>query len=120
HNLKVEFFCLWQLKLAEPPIPWDTFIHEKAIYLGKNHAKYRVKPGSEGLHEIIAKEEAIENEQFSYSLVATCQRYGVSYAMEGDKKRLQKSFLDHADKAPFTEEQIQYAAEDAIAAARLY
>jgi hypothetical protein len=46
HNLKVELFCLWQLQLSEPNKVWDTFIHEKALYLGKNNPRYRRKPAA--------------------------------------------------------------------------
>jgi DNA polymerase I len=57
---------------------------------------------------------------FSFSLVSTCQRYGVAYRMETEKKRLQQSFLVHTDNASFSQEQIDYSAEDAIAACLLY
>ena len=40
--------------------------------------------------------------------------------MEAEKARLQQSFLTHPDEARFSEEQIDYAAEDAIAAGQLY
>ena len=70
--------------------------------------------------QIQAKEEAKEKEVFGFSLVATCQRYGVAYRMETEKERLQQSFLIHSDDAQFSEEQIDYAAEDAIAAGLLY
>jgi DNA polymerase-1 len=52
--------------------------------------------------------------------MATCQRYGIEHPFVGDKERLQHSFLMHSCGAPFSEEQIQYAASDAIVAARLY
>ncbi len=40
--------------------------------------------------------------------------------METEKERLQQSFLVHSDDYQFSEEQIGYAAEDAIAACKLY
>jgi DNA polymerase-1 len=120
HNLKVELFCLWQLKLTEPNIIWDTFIHEKALYLGQNHVKYKMKKDADEVEEIRTKEESAEEDLFRNSLVATCQRYGVPFAFEKEKKRLQQSFLTHGDNDPFSEEQIRYAAEDALAAARMY
>ena len=40
--------------------------------------------------------------------------------MEAEKARLQQSFLIHGDDAMFSEEQIDYAALDAIAAGLLY
>jgi DNA polymerase-1 len=120
HNLKAELFCFWQLKLSEPYSIWDTFIHEKALYMGCNHFKYKLKANTDEVGEIKAKEDITEHDRFSNSLVATCQRYGVPYAFAKEKKRLQQSFLIHGDNNPFSEEQFNYAAEDALAAARLY
>jgi DNA polymerase-1 len=40
--------------------------------------------------------------------------------MEAAKERLQQSFLVHSDEDQFSEEQIEYAAEDALAACKLY
>src|SRR5262249_5141385 len=65
-------------------------------------------------------EETEAEEEFGYSLVATCHRYGVGYALAGDKDRLRESFLGHSDQAPFSREQVAYAAADAAAAAALY
>jgi DNA polymerase-1 len=116
----VELLCLWQLGLAEPSILWDTQVHEVALHLGRNHKRYKVKPGADPLADIRAQEEAREEERFRNTLVATCQRYGVSYPFAGDKDRLQQSFLAGPADAPFTEEQVEYAATDATAAAQLY
>jgi DNA polymerase I len=120
HFAKVELFCLWQLGLPEPNILWDTFVFEKALHLGRHHHKYKLTKDADEVDQIRAKEQSKEKATFSFSLVATCQRYGVAYRMAASKDRLQKSFLIHADDTPFSEEQIEYAAEDAIAAARLY
>ena len=120
HFAKVELFCLWRLGLPEPNILWDTFIFEKALHLGRYHHKYKLSKVADEFEQIQAKEEAKEKEVFGFSLVATCQRYGVAYRMETEKERLQQSFLVHSDEARFSEEQIDYAAEDAIAAGQLY
>jgi DNA polymerase I len=120
HYAKVELFCLFKLGIKEPNILWDTFIFEKALHLGRHHYKYRLKKNSDDAEEIQIKEEKEETESFSNSLIATCQRYGVKHGMETQKSRLQQSFLDHSDDAPFSSEQIEYAAEDAIATAQLY
>ena len=120
HFAKVELFCLWQLGLPEPNIIWDTFIFEKALHLGRHHHKYKLKHVIDEFEQIKAKEEVREKEGFSLSLVATCQRYGVAYRMEAEKARLQQSFLVHSDEAQFSEEQIEYSAEDAISAGQLY
>ncbi len=120
HFLKVELLCLWQLNLPEPRILWDTWVHEKAQSLGRNHKRYRLSPSADLTEEAQAKEEVDTMNRFSLALVSTCHRYGIPYGMEGDKTRLQSSFLTHPDNSPFSEEQIRYAAEDAIAAARLY
>jgi DNA polymerase-1 len=120
HFAKVELFCLWQLGLPEPNILWDTFIFEKLLHLGRHHHKYKLRKSADAFEQIQAKEEAKEKEVFGLSLVVTCQRYEVAYRMEAEKERLQQSFLVHSDEAPFSEEQIDYAAEDAIAASLLY
>ncbi|MFO7728785.1 MAG: DNA polymerase [Desulfonatronovibrio sp.] len=120
HFAKVELFCLWQLDLPEPPILWDTFIFEKLLYLGQHHHKYKLQKKMDDIEQIRAKEEVKEKEFFSFSLVATCQRYGVPHGMRTEKERLQKSFLTHSDTASFSREQVEYAAEDAVAAGTLY
>ena len=120
HFAKVELFCLWRLELPEPHILWDTFIFEKLLHLGRHHHKYNLHGKTDELEQLLAKEEAREKDVFGFSLVATCQRYGVAYRMEAEKKRLQQSFLNHTDEGCFSEEQIEYAAEDAIAASQLY
>jgi len=120
HYAKVELFCLWWLGLPEPNIIWDTFIFEKSLQLGQHHHKYKLTKVADDFEQIRAKEEAKEKEGFGFSLVATCQRYGVAYRMEAEKERLQQSFLVHSDETLFSEEQIDYAAEDAIAASMLH
>jgi DNA polymerase I len=120
HFAKVELFCLWQLGLPEPATLWDTFIFEKALHLGRYHHKYKLKNIPDDYERVHAKEEAKERKLYGFSLVTTCQRYGVPYRMEGAKERLQQSFLGHVNEAPFSEEQVEYAAEDAIATALLY
>ena len=120
HSAKNELFCLWWLGLPEPNIIWDTFIFEKSLHLGQHHHKYKLLKVAGDFEQIRAKEEEKEKEMFGFSLVATCQRYGVAYRMEAEKERLQKSFLVHSDETLFSEEQIDYAAEDAIAASMLY
>ena len=120
HFAKVELFCLWRLGLAEPGILWDTFIFEKVLHLGRHHHKYELQRKRDEFERIQAKEETKEKEAFGFSLVATCQRYGVAYGMEAGKERLQQSFLAHIDGQRFSGEQIDYAAEDAMAAGRLY
>ena len=120
HFAKVELFCLWKLGLPEPNILWDTFIFEKALHLGRHHHKYKLQKIADEFAQIQAKEEAKEKKVFGLSLVATCQRYGVAYRMETEKARLQQSFLVHCNETHFSEEQIDYSAEDAIATGLLY
>jgi DNA polymerase-1 len=120
HFAKVELFCLWQLGLQEPDNIWDTYIFEKLLNLGRDNIKQKLRGVSKESDQIKIKEVSEEQKKFSYSLVATCQRYGVSYRMAGEKERLQKSFLDHPEGSAYSEEQISYSAEDAIATAQLY
>ena len=120
HYAKVELFCLWKLGLTEPGILWDTFIFEKLLNMGRTHHNYKIKKRADEFEQIRIKEEAKEKEKFGLSLIATCQRYGINYHMAAEKARLQQSFLTHSDNDRFSEEQIEYAAEDAIAACKLY
>jgi DNA polymerase-1 len=120
HFAQAELFCLWQLGLPEPDTLWDTWAHERAGSLGRRHRRYRQPRGGDGAGQARARTEAEEDEAFGNSLVATCRRHGFEHPFSGDKDRLQESFLAHPDGSPFTPEQIQYAAADAVAAARLY
>lgn len=120
HFAKVELFCLWRLGLTEPLILWDTFIFEKLLHLGRHHHKYKLQRKTDELEQLIAKEDCNENKVYGFSLVATCQRYAVAYGMAAEKERLQQSFLNHPAGGRFSEEQIEYSAEDAIAAGQLY
>ena len=102
HFAQVELFCLWQLGLPEPPILWDTWVCEKALHLGRIHKRYKAGPGADAAEQAGAEEEARQEEQFRYTLVASCRRHGVEYPFAGDKDRLGRSFLEHPDDAPFT------------------
>ena len=120
HNAKVELFCLWKLGLPEPNILWDTLICEKTLQMGRNHKKYKTPKKADKFEQIQVEKEAREQKTFSCSLVATCQRYSVAHRMQTEKERLQKSFLIHPDGTNFSEEQIEYSAEDSITVAQLY
>jgi DNA polymerase-1 len=120
HYCHAELLCLLQLDLPEPALLWDTWVCEKALHLGLGHKNYRLKPGADDAEQARADEESREEEALSNKLAAACLRYGVLHPFGGDKERLQHSFLEHPEKAPFTKEQIEYAAADAVAAAELY
>ena len=120
HFAKVEIFCLWKLGVQEPNILWDTFVFEKALQMGRNHHKYKTPKTADEPEQIQAKKEAEKQKKFRCSLVATCQRYSVAHRMQTEKERLQKSFLAHSEGDHFSEEQIEYSAEDAIVTSRLY
>ncbi len=120
HFAQAELFCLWQLGLDEPRTLWDTWVHEKAARLGRGHKNYRLKEGAGPAEAARAAEEAERAEELGCSLLATCGRYGVTHPFGGDEERLRASFLGHPDGAPFSDEQVEYAAADAVAAARLY
>ena len=95
HFVKAELFCLWQLGLPDPRSVWDTWVYEKARYLGIYHPRYKLPKDADEADSAHAKEEVNEDEKFSNSLVATCLRYRVPYAFVKEKERLQKSFLQH-------------------------
>ena len=120
HFVKGDLFCLLQLNLPEPEQLFDTWVCEKSLTLGRTHKRYKRPVGADDMDEIRAGEAIKAEEDFSLSLVPTCHRYGIAYEMAGRKEGLQLSFLDHPEDAPFTAEQLRYAAEDAIAVARLY
>lgn len=118
HFATVELFCLWQLGLTEPENMWDTFVFEKALTLGR----FRPSPKKNSTlgEEIREKDEKKDLKAYGLSLVATCQRYGIGHAMSESKEELQQSFIDFEKDGTFTREQVQYAAEDAVAACSLY
>jgi DNA polymerase I len=120
HSIKGDLFCLNKMGIPWPRCVWDTIICEQARYLGTHSLKHRQTVNAGELDDPREKDEKEEDDQIRYSLVATCQRYQISYVFNKEKGRLQSSFLDHDEGAPFTEEQLQYAAEDAIAVTRLY
>ena len=120
HFLHAELTCLLQLGLTEPPILWDTWVAEKALHLGRHHKRYELAPGADEADEARAGEQAEEAERWRLSLAQTGLRHGLAHPFAADKGRLARSFLDHPDAAPFTPEQVDYAAADAALAAQLY
>ena len=120
HFAHAELLCLLRLDLPEPRILWDSWVCEKALYLGRHHKKYQLGPGADEAAEALAREQSEAGERWRLSLAQTCLRHGFAHPFAGDKERLARSFLGHPDGAAFTPEQIGYAAADAEAAARLY
>lgn len=118
HYAKVELFCLWRLALPVPSYPWDPFIAERAMRLGLNRGGRT--GGDASTEEIEAKAEAERQRAASLRLVEVGARYGVRHRLASGKQHLQQSFLEHSDGQPFTQEQIEYAAEDAVVAAAIY
>ena len=108
------------MALPEPRILWDTWVCEKALYLGRHHRRYGLAPGADEAAEALAREQSEAGEQWRLSLAQTCLRHGLAHPFAGDKERLAYSFLGHPDGAAFTPEQVDYAAADAEAPARLY
>jgi len=74
HNLKVEFFCFWQLGIQPPDTVWDTFIAEKALHLGKNNRHYKASKSAPDFEQAAAKEERIKLDSYQLSLLATSQQ----------------------------------------------
>jgi DNA polymerase-1 len=120
HALKSDVLCLFQLGLPEPELLWDTWVCSRSMYLGRHHRKYTGRVGADEADEAVARRRAADDEEVRHSLLAVCQRHGISHQFGDDKARLQRSFLDHPAAAPYSEEQIYYAAQDALAVARLY
>src|SRR5262249_51884975 len=57
HYAHAEILCLLQLGLPEPARLWDTWVHEKALHLGRNHKTYRLPPAADELARARAGEE---------------------------------------------------------------
>jgi DNA polymerase-1 len=123
HYLKSDVFCLWKLELPAPRMLWDSWVCERVLTLGRNRWRDRVNhtdDDSAEIEEAIARENSAEELAYDLSLVATCRRYGVNHAYASRKEEMQRSFLEHPEGAPFTADQVSYAAEDSVAAAHLY
>lgn len=118
HHAKAELHCIWQLGLLEPKLWWDTCIAERARYLGK-HVFDANQSFDHLADEIKAKNTHQEENRIRYGLAATAKRYGIEHAFSHNKSSLQQSFLDYSC-GDFSQNQIEYAAEDAIVAAKLY
>ncbi|NAZ97311.1 DNA polymerase [Vibrio toranzoniae] len=118
HHAKAELHCIWQLGLTEPRIIWDTCIAERARYLGLH-----VFDGGQLLEseteEVRARAEHGESNRIRYALNTAARNYGIQHQFNTMKAELQQSFLNYAGEG-FTQQQIHYAAEDAIVAAKLY
>jgi len=120
HFAQSELIACWQLGIEEPRMLWDSVVAERSLHLGRYHKGYRVQPAAEGTEKARIEEEIKREDRIRYTLVATCMRHGVDHPSQGDKGRLQRSFLAHPPGAPFSPEQVEYAAADAAAAALLY
>jgi DNA polymerase-1 len=120
HFARAELCCLWRLGLEEAAALWDTWVAEKALHLGRYHRRYALPDDPDPAGEAIARRDHERAERVRYDLLSACARHGVPHPFAGDKERLQRSFLGHDDAEPFTEEQVAYAAADAVATADLY
>lgn len=120
HQLQAEHLCLFQLGLPTPRRLWDTFLVERALHLGLNNKKQAAARSDDAAEQIEAANAAEDAKNSSCSLTETCRRYGVVHPFAASKESLQQSFLNHASTAEFSIQQIEYAAADAEAAARLY
>jgi DNA polymerase-1 len=120
HNLKVELFCLWSLNLEEMTTVWDTYIAEKAFALGRNYHGSKVTNVMDEFERSDIKKSCNQQNETALTLVATAHRYGIVHQNTGNKHALQSSFLEFEIDGEFTQEQVEYAAEDAIVAAKLY
>jgi DNA polymerase I len=120
HFVQPELFCLRKLDLPEPAILWDAWVSERALRLGRGHKRYRLTPGADEAAQARASEDAEEEEDFLGSLASACRSHGVACPLATDEERLQRSFQEHQEGAPFTAEQIRYAAASAVAAGQLY
>lgn len=124
HNIKAELFTLWALGIEAPiPIIFDTFISASCIHLGHHHPRALLEKKKDAVsegEEIEAKGTASARRDHLLSLVGQCQHYGLEHPFSRQKDDLRNEFLNLAEGAVLTKQQIEYASSDAEWTMRLY
>lgn len=116
HFAPAELNCLWQLGLREPRTIWDTWVAQRVQLLGRHHRRnHGGSADDDAAAEDRAKLEIINR----CDLLAVCRNHGIAHGFAHHKKAFQQSFLEMRNEA-FTDDQLAYAVEDAVVAARLY
>lgn len=106
---------------------YDTFLAEKSLEMGLGHPDLEreliaIEAATEdpAMAEILVDEYEREYFEKRYSLVRTAKRYGITHRNEHSKERLQQSFIAMPEDQNFTQEQIDYAFEDAHVTSEIY
>ncbi|WP_155302258.1 DNA polymerase [Desulfosarcina widdelii] len=121
YDLRHTFFCLWQLNITGPEMIWDVLIHEKTMHLGLYHSPAKSSSHCNDIfNQIKEKEDRKQFEKFQMGWQSICQRYGVSYWNKGNSKAVKDSIFNHPRLKSYTAKQLNYAADDAIAASKVY
>ena len=121
HNIKAELFTLWSLGIAtEFQTIYDTYLAAACIHLGDHH--HRAKENSSLRDEsdvIINKNNSDFKREHQLSLIGQCHEYKIEHKFHLKKNTLQSQFLNTTG-VEFSNEQIEYAAEDAYVTLQLY
>ena len=121
HYFNAEIKTLWALGL-DPVLPqiYDTWVAARALTLGAGHRSIDLLAEAHENEDWALEEQAREMLVGLLSLLGQCAVYGVEHPFALAKDLLQRSFLTHGPGERFSEQQIEYAAADAIATLRLY
>lgn len=120
HYVKAEYFCLKTLGVDMISCDiYDTCIAGQTINLGKFHYNYTGVPTDEFEEEEL-KKESEEKKEENNKLESLCRKYNINHKYSKLKLKMQLSFSEMVDGQDFTKEQIEYAAEDAIATVKIY
>ncbi len=128
HFLNTDLLTLLGLGIKLRGSFYDTYLAEKSLELGKGHRELdREHEKILALYDDnpeLAEEECqrVEDAYYEkrYSLEKSALRYGVEHQFAKAKERLQKSFVNMPLDRAFTQEQIDYAAEDARVSVDFY
>jgi DNA polymerase-1 len=120
HDARNVLFALFRMGLPVPDQFWDSWIHEKAAHLGRQHGRYRLQPGADVAEQAQAHAEAEKEEAEFYSLRMACLRHGVAYPLGCDADRIVASFAAISGGEPCSADQNFLVIGDAVAAAALY
>jgi DNA polymerase-1 len=120
HGSRMFLGSLWQLGGPAPTRLWDSWVAERAFCLGRHHPQYAGRRTEEVGVQAWRRRQAEEAIDHVCSLDSACSRYQIAFGFSGAADRWERSFANHPDAAGFTQDQCEYVAATAEAAARLY
>ncbi len=120
HYVKAEYHCLKTIGITFPTNLFDSHLGALALNLGKFHHRYISENPESDKEAQENKAQSDGKKLYHSSLLGVCQKYGIKHHFRNSKKKLQLSFDKVGPNESFTQEQIEYAAEDAIVEADIY